>query len=842
MNTFKLSRFVLMLALCVSVMCVSAFAANVVYLADGGSGDGSSASAPVGTVTDAFNALGTNGGTIVVCGKVTIGNGSNVNSSNQCVEPSHTGKVTITSKYGSKNYATSNGAAMEFYASYYLTGETAFENITLRACTLSATHPYNAIFGRARNLTIGNGITSELGEGCSTYLSIIGGSNATYTNKTANITVSSGIWQRFRGGANGMNKDTNDKDKDGDKSEYLPHTNYNINVTFNGGTFRESVVLASALGTAGAISHSGDITAVINGGEFFDGICVTRALSETDAFNGDVSITINGGTFYNRIALAYYNVGTYNCTYNVTINGGEFSHLLGIDGGSNLSGEVTSSLTSSKDVNLAAAETENLTFTNYLRRYNADPFMFYHDGFYYYTATASTEIGLIKVANLSDIETAIATDILTPTEYTDLWSPEIHYFSADEIGAENAGWYMFIGAKEKDAATGTVASNQRQYVVKCLDGDNLLGRWGDPVTGEANVLRKMTFANGGYNEDALCGGSSVLRVNGKVYLTFVSESGRGTSSFHQTINITTMENPWTITGNPVAICRSDYDWEKHGYGNSGGTWYPQVVEGASPVYGENGEVYLMYTGSGYWTTWYALGYLKLTGTDPMKASSWTKNPTPVLQREETLTEDSVNGCGHGSYFTDRDGQMWVCYHGYIGVDTSSKRFSFLEPIYVTSNGVTIGEGTGHPASLDKVYTIKENSLSVAEKASNFNSIAITAHTDIDEGVYINFGPVESATTYAVRRDGKLLYQGTDFAYVDTEASPGPHTYKVQAFNRGVLCDSSVDMVARNNLRFKDANGDNALDILDVLELIRDMLNENTLNANLIDVIQILKCI
>ena len=38
-------------------LCASAAGSTVVYLADGGTGDGSSASSPVGSLTDAYNAL-----------------------------------------------------------------------------------------------------------------------------------------------------------------------------------------------------------------------------------------------------------------------------------------------------------------------------------------------------------------------------------------------------------------------------------------------------------------------------------------------------------------------------------------------------------------------------------------------------------------------------------------------------------------------------------------------------------------------------------------------------------------------------------------------------------------
>ncbi len=820
MYNFKSLKFGLFAALFAVILCVCTFAAGVVYVADGGTGDGSGANAPFGTLTEAFNALGTDGGTVVVCGVCTV--------SEQFVEPAHSGKVTVTSKYGKTDYAKTKGAVLDLFANYVLTGDTEFNRITLR-CSSS----YKGILGRAHAITIGEGVVCDHSANCDTYLSLIGGSSTTYKNKTGNVVINSGTWQRVRGGAT----------KTG-------NVNYNVNITINGGTFKENVVLSSAT-ASGECSHNGDINAVINGGVFYDGVYLTAHRSDSDVYSGKATLTVNGGTFYESIALSSTGLGAYNCNFDILLNGGEYQHLHEIDGGVGLAGNITSSLAYSGDVDIIAAESGEISFTNYLRRNNADPFMFYYDGYYYYTATGSTSISLIKVRNIADIKDVNATKILIPENYTDLWSPEIHYFSADEIGEENAGWYMFIGAKEKDAE-GTVASNQRQYVVKCLDGDNLLGRWGDPVTGEANVLRKMTFKNGGYNEDELCGGSSPIRIGGKVYLTFISEKGRGTSEFHQTVNITEFETPWNITGTPVEICRPDYDWEKHGYwygknDNGEMTWWPQVVEGASAVYAPTGEVYLMYTGSGYWTTWYALGYLKLVGDNPLDKASWVKNPTPVLQRVETLTETSVNGCGHGSYFTDRDGQMWVAYHGYIGVDTSSKRFSHIEPIYVTADGVSIGNGSGNPAPIDTVYTVNANSTPILEKIGGFNAIKATAYSDINEGVTIKFAPVEGAGTYIVRRDsenGKLIYGGKDVVKcVDSEATPGEHTYYVMATTReGTLSMATVSAIARNNLRFKDVNGDGDFSVLDLLIVVKDLVNAGSREVTLVEIIQMLKCI
>ncbi len=807
-----------------AILCVCAFAdENVVYVSDGASGTGTSALDPVGTITDAYNALGTEGGTVVVCGTYTI--------TEQLVVPSHTGKVTVTSVYGGTDYTVTSGAVIDLYANLVLSGPTEFNNIKIccRANTPNS-YTYSGILGRANNVVLGDGIICDKDENSNTYPSFIGGSSAVYNNKTATVVINSGTWQRVRGGAN----------KGG-------ASNYNVNITFNGGTYLEKLILASCAVT-GDNSHAGNINATVNGGTFYGGICLTSFLSDSDVYSGNAAVTVNGGKIYGPLSVAYSKIGIYNGKYTLEINGGEFAHVTEICGADALGGSMKSTITYSEDIELDAAETGKITFTNYLRRNNPDPFMFTYDGNYYYTATGNTTVSLIQTANISDIKDVPARVILSPENYTDLWSPEIHYFSADEVGAANEGWYMFVGAKEKDAS-GSVASNQRQYVVKCLDGDNLLGSWGDPVTGEKNVLRKMTFSVGGYNEDSLCGGTSVIRINGQAYLTFVSEKGRGTSAFHQTINITTFENPWTITGTPVEICRPDYDWEKGGYGsgyNDEGefVWWPQVVEGASAVYSPTtDDIYLMYTGSGYWTVDYALGYLSFLGGDPLDAANWKKCPYPVLRRENTLTESTVNGSGHGSYFTDTDGQMWVAYHGYIGVDTSSKRFSFVEPIFASEYGVYIGNATGNPAPIDTEYEVNVNPKSIAQKLSGFDVFTVNHNNDINSGVKLRFNPIDDATIYVVRRDGKQIYSGQALSYVDAEATPGAHTYLVQALKRGtVLSSATFSEVARNNLRFKDVNGDGVFSVVDMLTVLVDFLDYNENESTLRDIIQMLKCI
>lgn len=62
-----------MLFLMTGALAVSAFAAErVVFVSDGGTGDGSSADKPLGTLAAAYAALGDEGGRIVLVDKVSL--------------------------------------------------------------------------------------------------------------------------------------------------------------------------------------------------------------------------------------------------------------------------------------------------------------------------------------------------------------------------------------------------------------------------------------------------------------------------------------------------------------------------------------------------------------------------------------------------------------------------------------------------------------------------------------------------------------------------------------------------------------------------------------------------
>ena len=648
-------------------------APSVYYLRDGGSGDGTSAEKAGSSLQEAYAAVGSTGGTIVITGRYT--------QAEAFKDIRNEKPITITSLYDGVDYAETKGAKFTIKANFYCGGDTLFENITMRA-----SGEYLSIFADNHSLTLGDGIICERVLDFQ-YPSVMGGSRSAMFGAASNLSINSGTWQRVRGGTAA----------DGS-------LNYAIHLTVNGGTFIERLTLGDSQ------SHSGDITAVINGGTFYQGIYAATLSKASDSFSGKVDLTLNGGTFYGKIAPAASNIGTYSGSFNVSINGGEFAHLVSLSGTEGLNGGMTSTLNATIDMN--EEETGTYTFTNYVRADGADPWLFYHDGFYYYTSTTGgASLKLVKVANIGDLIHSGGTVIYSPEKgkpYSDSsWSPEIHYYTDEEVGAGNGGWYCYLAGADNSVTETETA--HRMYVLKCLDGDNLLGRWGNPITGEVNVPQLVDAPEIENFHDTWAAGMTDIRIGGKVYTMYVSVIDGSSGVRYQTINIVEMTNPWTISGKPEIICTAEYDWE---IGNHKKLY---IVECGTAVYGGDGSIYIVYSACGYSTPDYKLGQLKYLGGDPTDKSNWEKAPEPILSRSDT-----INGCGSACYVTDTAGQGWICYNAYIGTTSGGNRYAFVEPYTATTeNGVVIGEGTRHPADIETVYSAPLNPLPLSKKISAF---------------------------------------------------------------------------------------------------------------------------
>lgn len=652
-----------------------------VYLADGGTGDGVSPSHPLGDLDQAVKALGGGEGHIVLTGPYTVDSDHDV--------VAHNRRIAITGHDGDVDFAktsgSGDGAALSLEAALRSGGQLTVENLTVESPSTKG-----ALYGMGKGLTIGQGVVTELTRRGQTYIALIGGRHDAQPTKENAISVGSGEWTSLRGGTSSSDADV---------------TGTRTSVKVDGGIFNGPVALAPRGKGAGKVE------ATLTGGTFRQGVF---AVFEEDgapyAADYDVDVTVNGGEYWGMIAPAKTRTTTLAGSFDVTVAGGDFGHLTDLRGTEVYDGTMTSKLTVDPSIDIDAAPKGDLEFTNPLVR-AADPYMFTKDGMYYFVSTSGSSMKLHKVANPADLGHSDGVTVFAPERLKNLWSPEIHHLTAEDVGEENAGWYLYLSAADPDDGA---AEGQRQYVLKALD-DDLLGRWGNPVTGKVNEPILLTNVDDpDFNGDHFVAGTSIMRVGGQTNIMYVAEEGRGGPGFFQTINMSHMKNPWTLSGKPTVVTKSEYDWEEQGYGPTADpkVWHPKVVEGATAVYGDNGEVFMAYSGSGYWTVHYAIGFLRWNGGDPFDAKSWVKNPTPIMSKN-----DEVNATGTGPTFTDHEGRKWFNFQARPGTTSAGARYSFIEPYTASGDKMTIGDG--QPAPLDTKYTMSINPVSLAKKVSGF---------------------------------------------------------------------------------------------------------------------------
>lgn len=279
---------------------------------------------------------------------------------------------------------------------------------------------------------------------------------------------------------------------------------------------------------------------------------------------------------------------------------------------------------------------ENDQFTNPLLPYGADPYSFYKDGFYYYTHTTQNKLMLWKTKNLSQLQSAENKVVWTPpmgTLYSkELWAPEIHFIQGK--------WYLYFAADDGDN------NHHRMYVLENSSADPMNGEW--IFKGKVADIADKWAIDG-----------DVFEHQGILYMIW--SGWEGDKNGQQNIYIAHMKNPWTIDGNRTKISGSDFDWEKHG-DLKGDVNLPHVNVNEGPqILKHENKLFIIYSASGCWTDFYALGMLTTDkDADLLKPNSWKKSPEPVFKQS---IENSVFAPGHNSFFKSPDGQEdWILYH------------------------------------------------------------------------------------------------------------------------------------------------------------------------------------
>jgi GH43 family beta-xylosidase len=276
------------------------------------------------------------------------------------------------------------------------------------------------------------------------------------------------------------------------------------------------------------------------------------------------------------------------------------------------------------------------TFTNPLLPSGPDPWSIYKDGFYYYTNTLGNQLAIWKtksLANLKNAEKKVIWNAVKGSNYSSgIWAPELHFI-------ENK-WYMYF------AADNGKNENHRLYVLENASEDPMQGEW--IFKGKISDPTDKWAIDG-----------TVFMHKGQRYFAWSGWEGNVNKS--QNIYLARMKNPWTIEGKRVMLSRPQLDWETHGDLNDPEN-PPHVDVNEGPQFLSHGDtVFIIYSASGCWTDYYALGMLSASATsDLMDSTAWTKSQAPVFTQSP---ENGVYAPGHNSFFKSPDGREdWILYH------------------------------------------------------------------------------------------------------------------------------------------------------------------------------------
>ena len=273
-----------------------------------------------------------------------------------------------------------------------------------------------------------------------------------------------------------------------------------------------------------------------------------------------------------------------------------------------------------------------ITFTNPLLPSGPDPWVIYHDGFYYYMNTTGKNLTIWKSRSIGKLIAAEKKVIWTPPatgdDSHDIWAPELHLL--------DGRWYIYF------AADGGSNRTHRIWVLENPSPDPLQGEW--------SMKGKLADPDDKWAIDP-----TVFSDGGKLYVVWSGwpDDHDGT----QNIYIAQLKNPWTIEGHRVLLSRPRFRWEKHG---DLPNRHVDVNEGPE-ILKHGDKIFLIYSASGCWTDDYALGMLQVReGSDLLNPASWKKSKHPVFSESRAA---KAYGPGHNAFFHSPDGtQDWILYH------------------------------------------------------------------------------------------------------------------------------------------------------------------------------------
>lgn len=256
----------------------------------------------------------------------------------------------------------------------------------------------------------------------------------------------------------------------------------------------------------------------------------------------------------------------------------------------------------------------------------ADPWVLYHDGWYYFTGSIPQYdcIELRRARTLNGLMCANAKVVWrkhkTGEMGSHIWAPELHRI--------NDKWYIYFTAGDSEQIW-----DIRPYLLECSGNDPMLDDWTERgriiLPEESFSLDMTTFVHKGLQYCAWA-------QKGREY--------DGAS----VIYLSRMKDPHTLDGEPILLTAPEYDWECQGF---------KVNEGPAALI-RNGKVIITYSASD--TGWrYCMGMVWADeNANLLDKASWHKSSKPVFK---TSVENGQYGPGHNCFTVDGERDVMI-YH------------------------------------------------------------------------------------------------------------------------------------------------------------------------------------
>jgi GH43 family beta-xylosidase len=356
--------------------------------------------------------------------------------------------------------------------------------------------------------------------------------------------------------------------------------------------------------------------------------------------------------------------------------------------------------------------------------------------------------------------------IWTPsgTNFADIWAPELHFI--------NGRWYVYFAADQNGDN-----STHRIYVLESKSAD---------------PLSKYSFVgeiNAPDNQWAIDG--TVLNLNNHLYFIWSGWENPNNQTT-QNLYIAPMSSPTQISGQRILISSPTYSWENSVAPINEG---PEILQ-------HDGKTFLIYSANASWTNSYCLGMLTLVGSNPLKPSSWVKNPTPVFQ-----SGNGVYGPGHSSFTTSEDGtQNWIVYHAARYSGAGWDRTIRTQPFTWNANG---SPNFGQPLPTSTQFSLpsgeKPSTLQYEPTSSSSNDTSFTVNVD-KTGFYNLLVRYENGSTTSVL--GNVSVNGREQNTISYPRTGGSDQWST-------LSDRVYLRHGENTIQFVHKNGVVGIDYIEV---------------------------